>query len=184
MFLFLKVWIYCEPPFWIAQFRNVWKRRVGGLGRVTKTRHPGYWNVFWLQFQTPALSLLLNFPRVETGTADQTRQPQHDGAQKFKRCKWEILIARDKLYRYIHTYDSNNNKLFFSFKVIYHSRFSLGWGWVGFIDLSLTPRVFLLVPRFSSLCKFDFHTKIWAVERLNITHWLGRMGNHFLRNWR
>ena len=53
-----------------------------------------------------------------------------------------------------------------------------------FVDLNLTPRVFLRVFRFSSLCKFDFHAKIWAVERLNISLWLGRMGNHFLRNWR
>ena len=34
-----------------------------------------------------------------------------------------------------------------------------------------------------SHCKFDFHAKIWAVEWLNISLWLGRMGNHFLRNW-
>ena len=53
-----------------------------------------------------------------------------------------------------------------------------------FVDLNLTPRVFLRVLQFSSLCKFDFHAKIWAVERLNINLWLGRMGNHFLRNWR
>ena len=32
--------------------------------------------------------------------------------------------------------------------------------------------------------QIDFHAKIWAVERLNISLWLGRMGNHFLRNWR
>ena len=32
--------------------------------------------------------------------------------------------------------------------------------------------------------KFDFHAKIWAVKQLNISLWLGRMGNHFLRNWR
>ena len=32
--------------------------------------------------------------------------------------------------------------------------------------------------------KFDFHAKIRAVEWLNISLWLGRMGNHFLRNWR
>ena len=29
-----------------------------------------------------------------------------------------------------------------------------------FVDLNLTPRVFLRVLRFSSLCKFDFHAKI------------------------
>ena len=29
-----------------------------------------------------------------------------------------------------------------------------------FVDLNLTPRVFLRVLRFSSLCKFDFYTKI------------------------
>ena len=53
-----------------------------------------------------------------------------------------------------------------------------------FVDLNLTPRVFLRVLQISSLCKFDFHAKIWAVERLNINLWLGRMSNHFLRNWR
>ena len=49
-----------------------------------------------------------------------------------------------------------------------------------FVDLNLTPRIFLRVLRFSSLCKFDFHAMIWAVERLNISLWLGRTGNHFL----
>ena len=38
-------------------------------------------------------------------------------------------------------------------------------------------------PVFPSLCKFDFHTKIWAIEGLNISLWLGRMSNHFLYNW-
>ena len=38
-----------------------------------------------------------------------------------------------------------------------------------FVDLNLTLRVFLRVLWFSSLCKFDFHAKIWAVERLNIS---------------
>ena len=32
--------------------------------------------------------------------------------------------------------------------------------------------------------KFDFHATIPDVERLNISLWLGRMGNRFLRNWR
>ena len=56
-------------------------------------------------------------------------------------------------------------------------------GW----DLSISiwhPRLFLRVLRFSSLFKFDFHAKIRAVERLNISFWLGRIDNHFLRNWR
>ena len=52
-----------------------------------------------------------------------------------------------------------------------------------FIDLSLTPSVFLRILKFSTLCKFDFHAKIWAVERLNFSLWLGRIGNHFFRNW-
>ena len=48
-----------------------------------------------------------------------------------------------------------------------------------FVDLNLTPRVFLRVLRFSSLGKFDFNANIWAVEGLNISLWLGRMANHF-----
>ena len=51
-----------------------------------------------------------------------------------------------------------------------------------FVDLNLIPRVFLRVLRFSSLSKIDFHANIWAIERLNISLWLGRTGNHFLRN--
>ena len=42
---------------------------------------------------------------------------------------------------------------------------------------------FSWVLQFSSLCKLDFHAKIWAVEWLNISLWLGRMGNHFLHSW-
>ena len=53
-----------------------------------------------------------------------------------------------------------------------------------FVTLNLTLMVFLRVLRFSSLCKFYFDAKIWAIERLNIYLWLGRMCNHFLRNWR
>ena len=47
-----------------------------------------------------------------------------------------------------------------------------------YVDLNLTPRVFLQALQFSSLCKFDFLAKIWAIEQLNISLCLGRMGNH------
>ena len=43
-----------------------------------------------------------------------------------------------------------------------------------FVDLNLTPRVFLQDLRFSSLLKIDFHAKI-------LCRWLGRLGNHSLR---
>ena len=57
----------------------------------------------------------------------------------------------------------------------------LGWDWS--IKPYLMPRGFLWVLWFSFLGKFDFHAKIWAVEPLSFSLWLGRMGNHFFQNW-